>query len=88
MANVRNPDIRDDAIRRTSGAGFPEALRPHVEAVVAGALGRTSDALTVAVVRATTRDWTVQASGLGDPVLVASVCDVIRDALRRTSMSG
>ena len=62
---------------------FPEALRPHVEAVVVEALERGPEALTLTIVRMpTTRDWSVHATGLGDPLLERSLCDVVKDALR------
>ena len=68
---------------------FLEALRPHVEAVVAEALGRGPDALTITVVHLpTTKDWSVHATGLGDPLYERSLCDVVPDALRRTPMQG
>jgi hypothetical protein len=68
---------------------FPEARRPQVEAIVADALGHRggTEALTLTIVRmSATRDWTVHATGLKDPVLEASFCDVIRDALRRADI--
>jgi len=63
---------------------FPEALRPHVEAIVAETMVRGPEALTLTIVHMpTTKDWSVHATGLGDPVLERTVCDVVRDALRR-----
>ena len=68
---------------------FPEALRPHVEAVVAEALGRGPEALTVTIVHLpTTKDWSVHATGLGDPLHERSLCDVVLEALRRTPNQG
>jgi len=62
---------------------FPEALRQRVEAAAAEALGRSPEGLTLTVVHMpTTNDWAVYATGLGDPVLERSLCDVLKEALR------
>jgi hypothetical protein len=65
---------------------FPDALRPHVEGTAARAFGHAGapDGLTLTVVHMpATRDWSVHATGLDDPVLERGLCDVVREALRR-----
>lgn len=68
---------------------FPEARRQQVEAIVREALSHSGEPedLTLTIVRmSATNDWTVHATGLGDPVLEISFCDVIKDALRRSDI--
>ena len=68
---------------------IPEAHRQRVETVVRDVLGPAAgtEEIALTIVRTTPgTEWTVHASGLGDPVLEASYCGVIRDALRRADI--
>ena len=71
---------------------FPEARRRDVETIIRDALGSHhggTERLDLVIVRMTApKDWAVHASGLGDPVLEASYCDVIRRALQAADLSG
>jgi hypothetical protein len=65
---------------------LPKARWQQVEAVVRDVLGHSggTEDLTPTIVRmSTSNDWTIHCAGISDPVLQASFCDVIRDALRR-----
>jgi hypothetical protein len=69
---------------------FPEARRDQVESVVRETLGihagGTSE-LTLTIVRlARASGWTVHATGLGDPVLERTYCDVIEEALKSSGI--
>ena len=63
---------------------FPEALRQQVEAAAVEALGEGHEGLTFTVARLpATNDWAVYATGLDDAVLLRSLCDALKEALRR-----
>lgn len=66
---------------------FPEARRAQVEGVIRDAISHVggTDELTLTVVRMSA-DWTVHVTGVADGVLAATLCDAIRDALRRAQV--
>jgi hypothetical protein len=69
---------------------FPEARRAQVEAVVRETLGPHrggTDELTLTIMRMTMeRRWSVQVTGLNDPVLERGWCEVIEHALKEAGI--
>ena len=65
---------------------FPEARRAQVEAAIADELSHRggTENLTLIVTRLAA-GWSVQAVGLGDPVLERGFCDVIQNALEKAA---
>ena len=66
----------------------PEAYHEQVEHVVRyvieeGHRGGTEELTLTVRRRMVPVGWSVEATGLGDPVLEASYCDVVTDALKR-----
>jgi hypothetical protein len=68
---------------------FPARDLERVEPVVRRALTARAgaDALSLTILRVSyPRGWSVQATGLGDPILERGLSDVVEDALKRSGV--